>query len=459
MAEERVTFLTTSEAAGYLGVSLHTLRTMESEGNLIPFRTLDGHCGYSLRMLNEYLGQSYEPPHHQKPESESEVRDVSLPPASELQSQGSPLAAPLLPDEAEQEPPESEAQSAEPLPLQPSSPPSDLTSLSDVTKEKMTILTEREAENPTEAKSSTARTVDSPTTPIRVLPKDPIEVLGLSARSLNGLMRASIRTIGELQQAIESGILPWFVSGIGPKSVTEIEDNLTRVQLVDAPEPPDESATPLPDDSSIQASASATQTADVPAIQMHVLSEDSIELLGLSKDSLDALKRASFLTIWGLLKAVESGTLAIYGIGPESMAEIEDSLARVRLVDAPESIDESGAPSTDGTSTVRDISPLPVPEIQDQSSPPIDVLNLSTRSYNFLKRSGLHTVAQVAALSDDEILAIRQVGPKALTDIREKLAVYLAEHPLSDEVKESPLEPEPQPVAPPHRNHLPHYRI
>lgn len=79
--------------------------------------------------------------------------------------------------------------------------------------------------------------------------------------------------------------------------------------------------------------------------------------------------------------------------------------------------------------------------MQDQNSPLIDELNLSTRSYNCLRRSGLHTVAQVAVLSDEELLAIHQLGQKALADIREKLAAYLAEHPLPDEAEERPPKP------------------
>jgi hypothetical protein len=53
VTEEEVIFLTEREAAEYMGVSLHTLRALETEGTLIPFRTLDGHCGYSSRALNE----------------------------------------------------------------------------------------------------------------------------------------------------------------------------------------------------------------------------------------------------------------------------------------------------------------------------------------------------------------------------------------------------------------------
>ena len=58
MAEEEMSILTAREAAEYLRVSLYTLRRMESNGSLIPYRTPGGHRRYSLRMLNEYLEKS-----------------------------------------------------------------------------------------------------------------------------------------------------------------------------------------------------------------------------------------------------------------------------------------------------------------------------------------------------------------------------------------------------------------
>jgi excisionase family DNA binding protein len=61
MAEEEMTILTAGEAAEYLRVSLYTLKKMETEGRLIPFRTPGGHRRYSLKMLNEYLEKSRTP--------------------------------------------------------------------------------------------------------------------------------------------------------------------------------------------------------------------------------------------------------------------------------------------------------------------------------------------------------------------------------------------------------------
>jgi excisionase family DNA binding protein len=74
MLDEEMIILTAREAAEYLQVSLYTLKTMESAGGLIPFRTPGGHRRYSLRMLNEYLEKSRRPPSRPESESESETQ-------------------------------------------------------------------------------------------------------------------------------------------------------------------------------------------------------------------------------------------------------------------------------------------------------------------------------------------------------------------------------------------------
>jgi hypothetical protein len=55
----------------------------------------------------------------------------------------------------------------------------------------------------------------------------------------------------------------------------------------------------------------------------------------------------------------------------------------------------------------------------------IDVLNLSRRAYNCLRRAGVDTVQQVTTMSDDEMLAVQRLGPTVLREVREKLASYL----------------------------------
>lgn len=50
--------LAAREAAEYLGVSLATLRKIESRGELVPSRTPGGHRRYSVAMLDEYFEKS-----------------------------------------------------------------------------------------------------------------------------------------------------------------------------------------------------------------------------------------------------------------------------------------------------------------------------------------------------------------------------------------------------------------
>jgi excisionase family DNA binding protein len=60
--EQTGRLLTAKEAAAYLRISLFTLRKIEQQGLIIPYRTPGGHRRYSVNMLNEYLENSRIPP-------------------------------------------------------------------------------------------------------------------------------------------------------------------------------------------------------------------------------------------------------------------------------------------------------------------------------------------------------------------------------------------------------------
>lgn len=80
------------------------------------------------------------------------------------------------------------------------------------------------------------------------------------------------------------------------------------------------------------------------------------------------------------------------------------------------------------------IGGTPIPSrLQDM---PIEVLNLSSRTYNCLKRSQITTVGQLSQMSDDELLSLRNFGQKSLDELKEKLA----EHGLlgQEEEREEP---------------------
>ena len=52
----------------------------------------------------------------------------------------------------------------------------------------------------------------------------------------------------------------------------------------------------------------------------------------------------------------------------------------------------------------------------------IDELDLQARSSNALKREGIHTVGELVARSEADLLDIRNFGAKSISEIKEKLA-------------------------------------
>jgi carbon monoxide dehydrogenase subunit G len=72
--------------------------------------------------------------------------------------------------------------------------------------------------------------------------------------------------------------------------------------------------------------------------------------------------------------------------------------------------------------------------LEDGLGQPIEKLNLSLRSYNSLRREGIHTVRELAAKTREQLLAIDHIGPASVEEIRQKLAdlgLTLADSPAS----------------------------
>jgi carbon monoxide dehydrogenase subunit G len=60
----------------------------------------------------------------------------------------------------------------------------------------------------------------------------------------------------------------------------------------------------------------------------------------------------------------------------------------------------------------------------DAQSLPIEDLNLPVRSYNSLRREGIHTVGDLAFRTEEQLLAISNIGPASVEEIKQKLAGY-----------------------------------
>jgi len=53
---------------------------------------------------------------------------------------------------------------------------------------------------------------------------------------------------------------------------------------------------------------------------------------------------------------------------------------------------------------------------------PIEDLHLPVRAYNSLRREGIHTVGDLAARNEPDLLAIANLGPQSVSEIKQKLA-------------------------------------
>ncbi|GAB3414469.1 DNA-directed RNA polymerase subunit alpha [Flindersiella endophytica] len=70
-----------------------------------------------------------------------------------------------------------------------------------------------------------------------------------------------------------------------------------------------------------------------------------------------------------------------------------------------------------------DIGPSPVDaQLAQDLALPVEDLNLTVRSYNCLKREGIHTVGELISRSEQDLLDIRNFGAKSIDEVKAKLA-------------------------------------
>ncbi len=79
-----------------------------------------------------------------------------------------------------------------------------------------------------------------------------------------------------------------------------------------------------------------------------------------------------------------------------------------------------------------EVGPAPE-EVDPQMEIPIEDLNLTQRSYNCLKREGIHTIGELVKRSEQDLLDIRNFGQKSIDEVKDKLAS------MGLSLKQSPL--------------------
>lgn len=69
-----------------------------------------------------------------------------------------------------------------------------------------------------------------------------------------------------------------------------------------------------------------------------------------------------------------------------------------------------------------EIGPAPIEAVlSNELATPIESMDLSVRSYNCLKREGINTISELVALSEHQLMNIRNFGQKSVDEVRDKL--------------------------------------
>ena len=61
-------------------------------------------------------------------------------------------------------------------------------------------------------------------------------------------------------------------------------------------------------------------------------------------------------------------------------------------------------------------------EVTANGAVPLEELQLPVRAYNSLRRAGIHTVGDLSARTEDDLLAIENLGPQSIREIKQRLA-------------------------------------
>jgi uncharacterized protein len=110
-------------------------------------------------------------------------------------------------------------------------------------------------------------------------------------------------------------------------------------------------------------------------------------------------------------------------VGGKLIGIFASNLAEMLAAGPAQSADESAGDDQEGE-----------PGQAEPSDQSVESLNLTLRSYNSLRREGIHTVGDLAARTREQLLAIDNIGPASVEEIRQKLAergLTLSDSPAS----------------------------
>ena len=129
-------------------------------------------------------------------------------------------------------------------------------------------------------------------------------------------------------------------------------------------------------------------------------------------------------------KPAQFGRGVLNEVGGRLIGIFSDNLAKMLAAEpaATEPATGLAADAGSGLSAAASASDELAPDLaqddlaQDDLAQPIEELSLPLRAYNSLRREGVHTVADLVAKTPQELLAIENIGPASVEEIRQRLA-------------------------------------
>lgn len=172
------------------------------------------------------------------------------------------------------------------------------------------------------------------------------------------------------------------------------------------------------------------------------LNEMTIEELELSVRSFNCLKRVGINTVTELVSKTREDMMRVRNLGRKGLEEVENKLISLGL-----SFSESVSTEDDDLFSVT-MGEIPVMGgLQDSPSEnsgylgmSIEELDLSVRAYNCLKRHGVETVEDIIAMSEDDLMKVRNLGRRSMEEVIQKInSMGLSIKPCEEESGVVPL--------------------
>ena len=118
-------------------------------------------------------------------------------------------------------------------------------------------------------------------------------------------------------------------------------------------------------------------------------------------------------------KPAQFGRGVLNEVGGKLIDIFADNMAKMLAADQSAPAATTTEPAPPAAETPAAETPAPA---SDQLATPIEELVLPVRAYNSLRREGIHTVGDLVARTPEQLLAIDQIGPAYVEDIRQRLA-------------------------------------